>query len=75
MNSGLVGTVMSKMSTSCSSVLSIVTAYARGPSCQTKTLCADCGTTVGSWTTLPSSGERSPAPWISVFGLAGSLTS
>ena len=38
MNSGSVGSVMSKMSMSANSVLSEATRYARGPSCQTKTL-------------------------------------
>ena len=37
MNSGFAGSVMSKMSTSWSSMLSTPTRKARGPSCQTNT--------------------------------------
>ena len=89
MNAGARGLVMSKMSTSWSSVLSTITAYAFAlaplPSCQMKIECALFGTSVGSWVVSAkpssgwppggSSGDWSPAPWMRICGLAGLLTS
>ena len=68
---------MSKMSTSVTSMLSLATRKARGPSCQTKTEWYDAGPVSSGVRSSPSwsTESGSPAAITSGTGFSGSVTS